>query len=404
MVAGRSVNELCIAVINLVNAARLCKTDIERAALDLARPRRRCVPTLKVLPVQRIVLEQVLIAIICRRLDIVGDTLRLIGIRRPRRIVCFREMRALIGINRKVDLVRIRTDHTCTETCVRTQLPVGRNRVVAGTVIDLRRMGGVPMRIDDIEVVRINCLAVDRPLAVDGLVHRIIARCRRTKRIPKRLIHLRIANVMRRAVARVCVVSESTACAVAIAARCRSTRTLIIPRSLQCACRDTVPTEDRSDDRGLRCIRDPCDIAIRIGRCTVIGLRHIAHLDIQLARVDRACICDRAEIRRDGLRCTRAGGRRTDDSIALIDNLIIVRILTRELRRIGDRLLDDIAAAVAGNIPGRIECRRGVVACLSAHPPREGDDRVALDLSAISVRMLPHPVVDLRDLFRRRPN
>ena len=218
MTAVRGVNEVGIPVIDLVNAARLCKTDIDRAARDRARTSRRRIPALKVLPVQRVVLEQILVAVVRRRLDIVGNARRLIGIRRSRRIVCLCEMSALIGIDRKVDLVLVRRNHTCAVPRARTQVPAGRNRVVAGAVIDLRRMGGVPVCIDNIEVVRINRLAVDCPLSIDGFVHRIVARCRRTEGILECLVHLRIANVMRCAVARICIGVEGTARTVAVAA------------------------------------------------------------------------------------------------------------------------------------------------------------------------------------------
>ena len=127
-------------------------------------------------------------------------------------------MSALIGVDRKADLVLISCDHARSGPRARAQVPAERNRVIAGAVIDLRRMGGVPMCIDNIEVVWINRLAVDGPLAIDGLVHRIVARCRRAEGILECLVHLRIANVMRRAIARVCIVSECAARTVAVAA------------------------------------------------------------------------------------------------------------------------------------------------------------------------------------------
>ena len=278
-------------------------------------------------------------------------------------------------------------------------------RVFRRAVIDLCRIGDISIGILHLEIVRCDLASVDRPLAVDNIIDDIVARCGRPELILERVSHIRILDIMCCPVARIHICRKG-GCATPIGARCRGGRGghhSLIPRR-ETRCRDIVHTENICEYRAGGIVgkaRDRCRV---VPRCTVVGLRHIAHRDVQLARRDRPRICHRAEIRRDGLRCTRAGGRRTDDSIALIDNLIIVRILTRELRRIGDRLLDDIATAVAGDLPICIECRRGVVACLSAHPPREGDDRVALDLSAISIRMLPHPVVDLRDLFRRRPN
>ena len=353
-----TIDKVWIAVIDFVNAARLCKTDIDRAALDLSRTSRRPLTALKFLPIQRIVLEQILIALIRRCLDIVRDALRLMGIRRLRRIVCLREMSALVGINGKFDLICVIINHTCSKSRTRLQFPTGWNRIVTGAVVDLRRGGGVPMRIDNIEIVRINRLAADCPLAIDDLVHRIVARCR-AKGILKRLVHLRIANIMRCTVTRVCIVSECTARTVAVATRCRAARTLILPCGLQCTRCDAVPTEDCSDDRGLRYIRDLCDRAARIGRFAVVGLRHVAHLDVQLARRDRALIRDVVPCRGDGLAVTRAV-HAADDVIARIDDLIVVRILARELRRVVDRLLDDIVVRITRDILICIGGGRGV--------------------------------------------
>ena len=404
MVTVCRVDEVGIAVIDLVDAARLCKTDIDRAARDPARTRRRRVSALKVLPVQRIVFEQVLVAAIRRRLDIVRDALGLIDIRRPRRIVCLCEMSTPIGIDGKADLIRVCCNHACAVPRARAQVPAGRNRVVAGAVIDLRRMGGVPMCIDNVEVVRVNRLAVDRPLAIDGLVHRIVARCRRAEGILERLVHLRIANVMRRAVARICIGAEGTARTVAVAARCRTARALTLPRSLQRTSCDTVPTENRSNDRGLRRIRDLRNTAVRIGRRAVIGLGHIAHLDVQLARRNLARVCHRAGIRRECPICTSAR-KRTDARISCVDNLIVVHILPCELGRIGDILVDDIAAAVTRDILIRIACRRGVrrqsVRLIRNHRRKADDIAPAFDIAA-AVRMLSHTVIDLLDGVRCR--
>ena len=260
------------------------------------------------------------------------------------------------------------------------------------------------MCIDNVEVVRVNRLAVDRSLAIDGLVHRIVARCRRAEGILERLVHLRIANVMRRAVARICVGAEGTARTVPVAARCRAARALTLPRAPQRTSCDAVTTEDRSDDRGLRGIRDLRDTAVRIGRRAVIGLGHVAHLDVQLARRNLARVCHRAGIRRECLICASARDR-TDDRISCVDNLIVVRILPCELGRIGDILVDDIAAAVTRDILIRIACRRGIrrqsVRLIRNHRRKADDIAPAFDIAA-AVRMLRHTVIDLLDGVRRR--
>ena len=105
------------------------------------------------------------------------------------------------------------------------------------------------------------------------------------------------------------------------------------------------------------------------------------------------------EIRCDGLACAHSG-RRTDRSIGVVDDLIVVGILPRELRRIGDALLDDIAARITRDVLTRIFCGRGVLPLVAArHPSGEVDDGIALFHISVAVRMRRKPVVDLRDLL-----
>ena len=91
--------------------------------------------------------------------------------------------------------------------------------------------------------------------------------------------------------------------------------------------------------------------------------------------------------------------------IVRIDDLIVVRILARELCRIVDRLLDDRAAHIIRDILICIGGGRGVRR-LSARvrDQVQPDDRVPVLDVLIAVRMLRHPVVDLLDLLRLRLN
>ena len=148
------------------------------------------------MPVQRVVPNRIPVA---RYRDIVGDLACVGNICRLRDAVRLHELRA-IPADGKLDLGRIRADELariCRECAPR------RNRIGARAVIDLRRLAAA-----DLKRVRCDCLAVDRSLTVDGIVKGIVARdlflarCR-CKGGVKRILHIRISNIVIRAVARV---------------------------------------------------------------------------------------------------------------------------------------------------------------------------------------------------------
>ena len=275
-------------------------------------------------------------------------------------------------------------------------------RVFRRAVIDLCRIGDISIGILHLEIVRRDLAAVDRSLAVHRIIDRIVARRGRSELILERVAHIRILHIMRRTVACIHIFAK---CGIRISTPvCTGRRRiggadhpLIAVR--ETGRRDVVDTEDIREHRACRIIRKTRDCRGGVSRRAVIGLRHIAHLDIQLARRNLARIGDRNGcIHRHGLRRTRAV-RRTDDMVPRIDDLIVVCILSRQLPRIGDRLLDNVAAAVVRDILGRI-LRRGAVRTLLRRavmhrPARKRDNGITLDRIAVAVRMRGETIVDL---------
>ena len=160
------------------------------------------------------------------------------------------------------------------------------------------------MGIKNFEIVRIDGTAIDGSLAIYCCINGIVACRLRTKLIFERFVHPRIANIVLNAVARVCVRCKGTAHTASILAGCLPGCTCILPSCIERTCRDSIPGENGTDYRCRRRIRNPGDTARRIRRCAIIGLRHIAHLNAELARRDHTRICLCAEIRRHRLICT----------------------------------------------------------------------------------------------------
>ena len=378
----RSILERGLTVVFLVDARALHKVQIQRTARDLAVARCRQIPALKVLPVQRVVPNRIAVA---RYRDIVGDLACVGNICRLRDAVRLRELRA-IPADGKLDLGRIRADELariCRECTPR------RNRIGARAVIDLRRLAAA-----DLKRVRRDCLAVDRALAVDILGDIVVVR-HRTERRSERLVHIRVLNIVRCAVARVRVRGKVRPRETSVVARCRIGGQHAPIGGLQCTRRNAVAREDRIDDgaRGIVC--DSRDRGSRIRRRAVVGLRHVVHRDLQLARVDRARRRRRRDRRCDRLRCTRTGSR-ADDIVPRIDDLIVVRVLPRQLCLIRDIFLDDIAERIARDILICIDGCRGI-----RRLPRrvgkqiESDNRIPSEDVPVAVRMLRHPIIEL---------
>ena len=157
------------------------------------------------------------------------------------------------------------------------------------------------MGIKNFEIIRIDGTAIDGSLTIYCCINGIVTCRLRAKLIFERLVHPRIANIVLNSVARVCVRCKGTARTASILAGCLPGCACILPSCIERTCRNSIPGENGSNHRSRRRIRDPRDTARRIRRCAVIGLRHIAHLNTELARRDHPRICLCTEIRRHSL-------------------------------------------------------------------------------------------------------
>ena len=417
----RAVHELGCAVVRLVDIRVPHEVEAQLTPLDRTLARNGCLAAVESLPVQRVVLEQFLIAGICARRHMVG-CLYCIHIGLCHRSLV-RRMGGLIPVlvdkvcavlrKSKFDPVRIAIKKPRPRSCARTDLPVLIHCEVARPVVGLRCRDGMSIRILYTELVRIKCLRCDRSLAIGIGSNRIVARRRQAILILECRVHIPIADIVPLGGGTRILILERCIALMPVVAHCVAMVTQSTPSRAEIVLRNPVAPEDIANHRTGRLIRNRLDRAGRIDRRIVrsgirrtgiIDLRHGCHRDVQLARRDRAHIRDIVPCRCDGLAVTRTV-HAADDVIARIDDLIVVRILARELRRVVDRLLDDIVVRITRDILICIGGGRGVRR-LSARvrDQVQPDDRVPVLDVPIAVRMLLHPVVDLRDLLRLRLN
>ena len=98
-------------------------------------------PRLEILPVQRIVFQQVAVSVVCRHVDIVRDAFRIGNIRRIRGIVEFLKLCAA-RTERKFDVVAVRTDKPARPG---SKFPVRIHMIIGSAVVDLRRLRRVAL-------------------------------------------------------------------------------------------------------------------------------------------------------------------------------------------------------------------------------------------------------------------
>ena len=417
-IVDRTIDEVWITVINLVNPRSLRQPNVDCTPLNMPLTCNGCLAAVESLPVQRVVLEQFLIAGICARRHMVG-CLYCIHIGLCRRSLV-RRMGGLVPVlvdkvcavlrKSKFDPVRIAIKKPRPRSCARTDLPVLIHCKVARPVVGLRCRDGMSIRILYTELVRIKCLRCDRSLAIGIGSNRIVARRRQAILILECRVHIRIADIVPLGGGTRILILERCIALMPVVAHCVAMVTQSTPSRAEIVLRNPVAPEDIANHRTGRLIRNRLDRAGRIDRRIVrsgirrtgiIDLRHGCHRDIQCARGNRAHIRDVVPCRGDGLAVARAV-HAADDVIARIDDLIVVRIFARELRRIGNILCCYIRTAV-GNILVRIGGSRGVrrlSAC--ARDQVQPDNLVPVLDVPITVRMFRHPVVDLRDLLRLR--
>ena len=385
------ITQCCFVVIFLIDAGLLHEIKAQHTARNLAVARCRQITRLEIFPIQRIVPQCLGIA---RCSDMIGNLPRIGDIFRLRHAVVLGKVCPLRTVNGK-------GDHVAGDNLARIRLKgtSRRDGVFAGAVVGLRRLAAA-----DLERCAVNLLTGDCPLAVNGLIDLVVV-LHRAELIVKRSLHLLVPNIVLGAVARVHILGKGSTRTAPVAAEGRITGQLSPILRLQITGSDTVRTKDCIVDGNISLRpRDLCNRS-RIIRCTpIISLRGLAHCDIQLARCDCSRIGNGPKCCRNGLIIPRAA-RCTDDMVAGIHNLIIIRIFPCELCCIVDGLLDDIAAHITRNILVRIGGGRSVhrlTTCI-IDQRKVNDAAPALNVS-ITVGVLCHSVVNLRDFLRHRLN
>ena len=390
------------AVIDFINAAVLYEAEAQHAPCDLALARDVRLSRFEVLPVQRIVLQQIAVTRIRRDIHLVRNACGIGDVHRIGHIVAFLELR-ISGGKIKMNMIAVRPGKPIRAPGL--ELRAGRYCVVRRTVVDLRRLSCDAASIDDLEIIWRDGFTVNSPLAVGVGLHLVVV-LRRAEGVLKRPVHSRIANVVRCAVARVGVLLEGRTRAAPVVTLCRACGMQSIPRRFERRFRDAVVGLHLRDHGGGRFVRDRRDIARRVVRCRVIGLRNVAHRQLELSLCDRSHICDRAEGCSQGPVRARSG-QRADDRIPRIDDLVVVDVLPSELCRICHALFLHSARRVDGDMLIRIDGGRRIdrrTARLIRDDRPEVYNVIARDLIPVPVRMFVEPVIDLRDLLAGRPN
>ena len=318
-------------------------------------------------------------ALIGMRRHMVGRLHRVdVGLRRRSRVRCLSGLFVVLvdvvcafARKRERDVARILRIESC--RCSRLDFPCILDRAITRAVIGLCVRHRMSIRIYDIELIRIDLLRCDRPLAVGIGVNRIVARRYSAERILKRRIHVMIDDIMSvRRRTRIGVVAKGRTAFMSIGAR----RTVIVAQCAPCRAerrlRDggTLAGENGADHAALRLIRNRLDRAGELGCRVVRGgilcirivdLRHGCHRDIQLTRRDCARIRHVVEHGRDVLSPARLR-HRTELGIRIIriDDHIVVRICARELGGIVHCLRHRFFLRIIENILIDVGSRRAV--------------------------------------------
>ena len=194
------------AVIDLVNARVPHKPQFEHATCDRAVARDLASTALKINAVQRIVLD---LGGVAGRLYIIEYLCRAGDVRR-RIVGVVRKLRPLVAQTEE-HVVLISGNNSRSGSRRRCQMPPLRNVVVARAIVDLGRICRMTVEINHLEIGWRNVTAPNRAFAIRRIIDRIVSRCGRPELILKRIPHIRILHIVRRAVARVHVLCKGTA-------------------------------------------------------------------------------------------------------------------------------------------------------------------------------------------------
>ena len=335
--------------------------------------------------------------------DIVRDMFRLRfvrGVVRPRRIT---GKMPVLTRHREIDIVLVLIDDP--------RIGAGRRRLCdkrlaifelkgARPVIDLCRIGNPAVLVAYLKVRLFDQAAVDRALAVDGIVDCVVVLLCRGECFLQDIANVLITYVVLRAIARVHILGKGTPRDASEGTMRRSCRQHCRMLYLQRGRRNTIIREDgRSNVVARRRACKPRDVALRIDSSAVIDLVHRPHSDGDGAGRNRALIVSRD--------CRTIRNRRR---IRRLVKGIVIHLVARaavKLRRVRHRLQrGSVRRIVPCDIRRCVHRRRGVRARRIARDiARDRDESITDDVVAVAIRLVLLCVVDFRDMIvddRRR--
>ena len=284
-VLRRRIDESRLAVIDLVDARVLYESEVDRAARDRAGAVDLPAAALQLLSAEGIVSD---FDGVSAGLDVVHDFGCLKRI--CRRV--FRRRGELCAGTREAERHIVARNDTRPGAAARQNRPARRNVIDVCPIVLLRRSRHGSHAVDDMEIIRIEVAAVDGSLAIGICIHGVVA-CRECAELRiERFLHVRILNIVRRAVACIGIWGErrprEAAVVTVIVARCRPHHRVVAGREVRC--RHIVVAQDVTDYGAVHRIGDLRYGRGRIACIPVIGLRYVCHLDLQRTRRDLAGI------------------------------------------------------------------------------------------------------------------
>ena len=303
--------------------------------------------------------------------DVVCDMVRL---RLVRGTVCTRRITGKMPVltrHREIDIVLVLIDDprigaACCRLCDK-RLAVFEGKGTR-TVIDLCRIGDRAVAFAHLKARFLDQAAVDRTLAVDGIVDLVVVLLRCIDDRLKQRVDVLITDIVLGSVARVRIFGKARTRTASIGTRCRPRRQHRRVLRLQLVRRNAVFIEDGCGN-GVprRRARNARDAARLVRSSAVIDLIHRTHRESDRASLDRTCVvvaravlCQRQRI------LIRRGCARIED--------VVVRICVRATVK-GDIVCDilrllPLIRIVPCHIRTRIGRRRGVRARrVSRDPP-----------------------------------
>ena len=289
--------------------------------------------------------------------DIVRNIFRLRFVRgaiRPRHIT---GKMSLVPRHRKEYIVFVLVNDACIRSGRRRlcdkRLP-GLQRKDVRAVIGSRRIGNPAVLVAHLKARLFDQAAVDRALAVDGVVDCVVVLLCRSECFLQDIANVLITYVVLRTVARIHILAKGIPRAASEGTMRRSCRQHCLMLCLQRGRRNTIIREDgRSNGVARRLACKPRDVALRIDSSAVIDLVHRPHSDGDGAGRNRARIASRD--------CRTIRNRRR---IRRLVKGIVIHLVARaavKLRRVRHRLQrGSVRRIIPCDIRRCVHRRRGV--------------------------------------------